>query len=138
MPLRLLVVLSLVTLVACGPRERVRLRAPVHATPSHVDPERPIVAEALTAKRVRTYRLQMLGADLAVLFGSVALLKIGDEHNQDLAVAANALARDAARSTASLSGIRVGAMVTAETLVPQPVEPEGAPEPIVAPTVAAA
>jgi methyl-accepting chemotaxis protein len=35
---------------------------------------------------------------------------------QDLAVAASALARDAARSTASLAGIRVGAVVTAETL----------------------
>ena len=37
---------------------------------------------------------------------------------QDLAVAANALARDAARSTAALFSIRVGAMVTSETLVP--------------------
>jgi hypothetical protein len=39
---------------------------------------------------------------------------------QDLAVAANALARNAARSTAALAGIRVGTMVTAETLVPAP------------------
>jgi methyl-accepting chemotaxis protein len=39
---------------------------------------------------------------------------------QDLAVAANALARDAARSTANLSGIRVGAVVTAETLAADP------------------
>lgn len=37
---------------------------------------------------------------------------------QDLAVAANALARNAARSTAVLSGIKVGASVTAETMVP--------------------
>jgi methyl-accepting chemotaxis protein len=58
---------------------------------------------------------------------------------QDLAVAASALARDAARSTASLAGIRVGAMVTAETLAPSSLtaEPEKA-EPPVTPTVAAA
>ena len=58
---------------------------------------------------------------------------------QDLAVAANALARDAARSTASLAGIRVGAMVTAETLAPAPVaESTEAVEPQIAPSVAAA
>jgi len=58
---------------------------------------------------------------------------------QDLAVAANALARDAARSTASLAGIRVGAMVTAETLAPAPVaEASEAVEPEIAPSVAAA
>jgi len=45
---------------------------------------------------------------------------------QDLAVAANALARDATRSTASLSGIRVGAVVTAETLAPVADETETA------------
>jgi methyl-accepting chemotaxis protein len=39
---------------------------------------------------------------------------------QDIAVAANALAREAARSTTALSGIRVGAMVTAETMVATP------------------
>ena len=39
---------------------------------------------------------------------------------QDIAVAANALAREAARSTAVLSGIRVGAMVTAETMAAAP------------------
>jgi methyl-accepting chemotaxis protein len=39
---------------------------------------------------------------------------------QDLAVAANALARDAARSSASLSSIRVGAMVTEEILAAEP------------------
>lgn len=43
---------------------------------------------------------------------------------QDLAVAANALARNAARSTAALAGIRVGAAVTAETLVPGTAEPD--------------
>lgn len=58
---------------------------------------------------------------------------------QDLAVAANALARDAARSTASLAGIRVGALVTAETLAPEPAaERSEAAEPPVAPSVAAA
>jgi methyl-accepting chemotaxis protein len=58
---------------------------------------------------------------------------------QDLAVAANALSRDAARSTASLAGVRVGAMVTAETLAPVPApEPSEAIEPPVAPSVAAA
>ena len=58
---------------------------------------------------------------------------------QDLAVAANALARDAARSTASLAGIRVGAMVTAETLATAPAaEPAEVVEVPVAPAVAAA
>ncbi|HEX6942255.1 MAG TPA: hypothetical protein VF128_04970, partial [Gemmatimonadaceae bacterium] len=58
---------------------------------------------------------------------------------QDLAVAANALARDAARSTASLAGIRVGAMVTAETLATAPAaEPAEVVEAPVAPAVAAA
>jgi methyl-accepting chemotaxis protein len=58
---------------------------------------------------------------------------------QDLAVAASALARDAARSTATLSGIRVGAIVTAETLAPAPVvEPEAIAEPAASPSVAAA
>jgi methyl-accepting chemotaxis protein len=58
---------------------------------------------------------------------------------QDLAVAANALARDAARSTASLAGVRVGAIVTAETLAPAPApEPSEAAEPPVAPSVVAA
>jgi methyl-accepting chemotaxis protein len=58
---------------------------------------------------------------------------------QDLAVAANALARDAARSTANLSGIRVGAMVTAETLAAAPVVVvEETPVPSEAATVAAA
>ncbi len=58
---------------------------------------------------------------------------------QDLAVAASALAREAARSTASLSGIRVGAVVTAETLTPMAAaeQPETT-EPPVAPSVAAA
>jgi methyl-accepting chemotaxis protein len=46
---------------------------------------------------------------------------------QDLAVAANALARNAARSTAALAGIRVGAVVTGETFVPAPAEPEAKP-----------
>jgi methyl-accepting chemotaxis protein len=46
---------------------------------------------------------------------------------QDLAVAANALARNAARSTAALAGIRVGAVVTAETFVPAPSDPEAEP-----------
>ena len=58
---------------------------------------------------------------------------------QDLAVAANALARDAARSTASLAGIRVGAVVTAETLAPASLsESSEAVEPQIAPSVAAA
>ena len=58
---------------------------------------------------------------------------------QDLAVAANALARDAARSTASLSSIRVGAMVTAETLAAEPpADSTEAQEPAVASSVAAA
>ena len=58
---------------------------------------------------------------------------------QDLAVAANALARDAARSTASLAGVRVGAIVTAETLAPAPApEPSATAEPPVAPPVVAA
>ena len=49
---------------------------------------------------------------------------------QDLAVAANALSRNAARASASLSAIRVGSAVTAESLVPknddtaQPLPPE--------------
>jgi methyl-accepting chemotaxis protein len=38
---------------------------------------------------------------------------------QDLAVAANALARNAARASSSLAGIRVGTVVTAETLTPK-------------------
>jgi methyl-accepting chemotaxis protein len=46
---------------------------------------------------------------------------------QDLAVAANALARNAARSTAALAGIRVGSVVTAETYVPAPAESEAEP-----------
>jgi len=45
---------------------------------------------------------------------------------QDLAVSANALARNAARSTATLAGIRVGAAVTAETMVPKATEQETA------------
>lgn len=55
---------------------------------------------------------------------------------QELAVAANALARDAARSTANLSGIRVGAMVRSETLAPAPAR-ETAPD-LSGTTVAAA
>ena len=58
---------------------------------------------------------------------------------QDLAVAANALARDAARSAAGLAGIRIGAVVTAETLAatPEPAaeQPATASE---APSIAAA
>jgi methyl-accepting chemotaxis protein len=46
---------------------------------------------------------------------------------QDLAVAANALARNAARSTSALAGIRVGAIVTAETSVTMPAEPDAVP-----------
>jgi methyl-accepting chemotaxis protein len=59
---------------------------------------------------------------------------------QDLAVAASALARDAARSTASLAGIRVGAVVTAETLAAEPdvAREEAAAETPAAPSVAAA
>ncbi|HEX6316017.1 MAG TPA: methyl-accepting chemotaxis protein [Gemmatimonadaceae bacterium] len=59
---------------------------------------------------------------------------------QDLAVSANALARDAARSTASLAGIRVGAVVTAETLAAEPdvAREEATPEPPVSPSIAAA
>jgi methyl-accepting chemotaxis protein len=59
---------------------------------------------------------------------------------QDLAVAANALARDAARSTASLAGIRIGAVITAETLAATPdAEEEQTPsEPAAASSVAAA
>ncbi len=50
---------------------------------------------------------------------------------QDLTVAANALSRNAQRSASALSGIRVGAMVTAETLAaPATPEPEAAPEPV--------
>lgn len=45
---------------------------------------------------------------------------------QDLAVFANALARNAARSTATLAGIRVGAVVTAETMSPRAMEQETA------------
>jgi methyl-accepting chemotaxis protein len=45
---------------------------------------------------------------------------------QDLVVAANALARNAARANAALSGIRVGSAVTAESLVPTPVVTEDA------------
>ena len=56
---------------------------------------------------------------------------------QDLAVAANALSRDAARSTASLAAIRVGAIVTAETLMPVADESETA-APTPAPSSAAA
>jgi hypothetical protein len=58
---------------------------------------------------------------------------------QDLAVAANALARDAARSTATLSSIRVGAMVTAETLAaaPDPESSESQEPPMVSPVAAA-
>lgn len=59
---------------------------------------------------------------------------------QDLAVAANALARDAAHSTASLAGIRIGAVVTAETLAATPESAgESAPaEPAAVSSVAAA
>lgn len=58
---------------------------------------------------------------------------------QDLAVAANALAREAARSTASLSSIRVGAMVTAETLAAESApESSASQEPPVASSAAAA
>jgi methyl-accepting chemotaxis protein len=57
---------------------------------------------------------------------------------QDLAVSANALARDAARSTGVLAGIRVGAIVTAETLVPQAAVSEDAPAPPEPSSVAAA
>jgi methyl-accepting chemotaxis protein len=45
---------------------------------------------------------------------------------QDLVVAANALARNAARANAALSGIRVGSAVTAESLVPTRVVTEDA------------
>ena len=58
---------------------------------------------------------------------------------QDLAVAANALAREAARSTAALTSIRVGAIVTAETLAAEPAsESSESREPPVATPVAAA
>lgn len=57
---------------------------------------------------------------------------------QDLAVAANALARNAARSTAALAAIRVGASVTAETLIPEPVQPVVDAEATAPPSVAAA
>jgi methyl-accepting chemotaxis protein len=58
---------------------------------------------------------------------------------QDLTVAANALSRNAARSTSVLAGIRVGAMVTAELLAaPAAVEVEAAPDPIPSPSSAAA
>lgn len=56
---------------------------------------------------------------------------------QDLAVAANALARNAARASASLSGIRVGTAVTAETLVPATVDQDAAPTLAPPPSVAA-
>ena len=58
---------------------------------------------------------------------------------QDLAVTANALARDAARSTSSLAGLRIGAVVTAETLAAAPDAGEEAapPEPASASSVAA-
>ena len=58
---------------------------------------------------------------------------------QDLTVAANALAREAARSTATLSSIRVGAMVTAETLAvaPDPDSSESQERPVVSPVAAA-
>lgn len=58
---------------------------------------------------------------------------------QDLAVAANALARDAARSTAALTSIRVGAIVTAETLAAQPASEssESQEPPVVLPVAAA-
>lgn len=48
---------------------------------------------------------------------------------QDLTVAANALARNAARASASLAGIRVGTAVTAETLAPKVESSESAPMP---------
>lgn len=54
---------------------------------------------------------------------------------QDLAVAANALARNAARASASLAGIRVGAGVTAESRAPTLENSSGASE---SPVVAAA
>ena len=58
---------------------------------------------------------------------------------QDLTVAANALAREAARSTAALSSIRVGAIVTAENLAAEPASEssESAEPPIVSPVAAA-
>jgi methyl-accepting chemotaxis protein len=48
---------------------------------------------------------------------------------QDLTVAANALARNAARASASLAGIRVGSSATAETLASKPETPERVPVP---------
>ena len=57
---------------------------------------------------------------------------------QDLAVAANALARNAARSTAALAAIRVGASVTAETLIPEPAQTDVDAEATAPPSVAAA
>jgi methyl-accepting chemotaxis protein len=57
---------------------------------------------------------------------------------QDLAVAANALARNAARATASLSGIRVGsAAVTAENLAPKAEESNAVAPPEVSSVAAA-
>jgi methyl-accepting chemotaxis protein len=49
---------------------------------------------------------------------------------QDLVVAANALARNAARASATLANIRVGSAITAETLVPTAEAP--AADPVVA------
>jgi methyl-accepting chemotaxis protein len=54
---------------------------------------------------------------------------------QDLVVAANALSRNAARASATLSGIRVASAVTAETLIPT-AEPREDPEEL-PPSVAA-
>jgi methyl-accepting chemotaxis protein len=58
---------------------------------------------------------------------------------QDLAVAANALAREAARSTAALTSIRVGAIATAETLAAEPESEssESQGPPVVSPVAAA-
>ena len=56
---------------------------------------------------------------------------------QDLAVAANALARDAARSTAALTSIRVGAIVTAEMPAAEPDGTESQEPPIATPVAAA-
>lgn len=56
---------------------------------------------------------------------------------QDLAVAANALARDAARSTAALTSIRVGAIVTAETPAVTTEGTESQEPPIATPVAAA-
>jgi methyl-accepting chemotaxis protein len=56
---------------------------------------------------------------------------------QDLVVAANALARNAARSSSALANIRVGSAVTAETLVPVARETDDVP-PVAAPSSIAA